>query len=240
MINENDLINTFVKALRNQNASVFIGSGISSESGSPLWKDLIAKYAEDIGYSVSETDDYPFIAQSYINKGHDEKTFKKNIAQNFISLSNPTNVHKILARLPIRNYWTTNYDCLMETALQQESKKYDVIYDNDSFYSLRDAREHIVYKCHGDCAYSSSIVITQKDYERFIIDSFNFTHALYNEFASSTVLFLGYSFSDSDINNILKVLSAINKTNQTHLFITKRETDKSKSEKQNLWILNVR
>ncbi len=237
MINEEELIREYVKALRNNNASVFIGSGISFQIFKKCWKELILPYATKIGLN-NETmgNDYPFIAQSYINCGNDESTFREEICEIFKS-QKTTEVHKILAELPIRNYWTTNYDELLENALNIKKKHFDLIYNNDTFVSLDDKRDHIVYKCHGDCKHSSSIIITQKDYENFRIRAFNFTHALFNELASSSVLFLGYSFNDPDINNIISTLSAVNSVKQHHFLITLKNSDDE--AKQNLWIKNL-
>ena len=45
------------------------------------WKDLIMPYAEIIGYSQKDNN-YPFIAQAYVNAGHDVNGFKKIYAIN--------------------------------------------------------------------------------------------------------------------------------------------------------------
>ena len=80
MIEKETLIREYVKALRNNNASVFVGSGISSPIFNKCWKELILPYAIKIGLSNDTMgDDYPFIAQSYINCGNDELAFQKEI-----------------------------------------------------------------------------------------------------------------------------------------------------------------
>ena len=237
MIEKEVLIKEYVKALRNNNASVFIGSGISAPVFNKCWKELILPYATKLGLCGGTMgDDYPFIAQSYINYGNDELIFKKEICDNFRS-TKTTNVHNILAGLPIRNYWTTNYDELLENALSDKNKHFDLIFNNDSFSSLDDRRDHVVYKCHGDCKQPNSIVITQNDYENFRLKAFNFTHALYNELASTSVLFLGYSFKDPDIPHIISTLSAVNNVTQNHFLITKKNPDSEL--KQNLWAKNL-
>lgn len=219
MISESTLIREYVTALRNKNASVFIGSGMSCNVFGLKWKDLIKPYAEKIG--CEKISDYPFVAQAYINSGQSEEDFKKEICSKFIS-SDVTSFYNLIARLPIKNYWTTNYDTLIENALEKNRKRKHVIFDNNSFCTVDEERDHIVYKCHGDCKNANSIIITQSDYEKYHSNNFNFTHALYNELASNVILFLGYSFRDPDINNILSTLNTIEGTKQTHYFITKR------------------
>lgn len=46
MIEKTVLIREYVTALRNRNASVFIGAGISFPIFKRCWKDLILPYAE--------------------------------------------------------------------------------------------------------------------------------------------------------------------------------------------------
>lgn len=238
MIEKSTLIREYVTALRQKNASIFIGSGMSNSIFKKCWKELIRPYAKKIKFPLKKTENnYPFIAQSYVNNGYDKGEFKKSIGEQFSS-SETTEFHHRIARLPIRNYWTTNYDPLIENALKAERKHYDLIYDNESFTKLDDEREHIVFKCHGDYNHPDSIIITEEDYEHFKLSSFNFTHAIYNELASSTVLFLGYSFSDPDIQNIISTLTTVNKINQNHYFITKKCVG-NEYKKQKLWIKNL-
>lgn len=237
MIKKEDLIREYVTALRDSNASIFIGAGLSFPIFNKAWKDLIAPYATKIGLKPTELgNDYPFVAQAYINCGNDELSFKEEICDLFKS-KQTTNVHSVLAKLPIRNYWTTNYDPLLENALNIERKHFDLIYDNKSFVTLNDKRDHVVYKCHGNYANPESIVITQKDYENYRLNAFNFTHALYNELATSSVLFLGYSLNDPDINNIIATLSAVNNYKPNHYLITKKDIHEKR--KQELWTKNL-
>lgn len=235
MIEKGYLIKEYVKALRFNNASIFIGSGMSMPVFNCDWKELIKPYAEEIKYPMKENgNDFPLIAQSYVNSGNDIYKFKTSISEKF---KNDT-VNKFyitIAGLPIKNYWTTNYDCLIENALNRLDKQFDIIYDNNSFVTLKNKRENIVYKCHGDCRYPNSILITKEDYDRFENKSFNFTHALYNEFASSTVLFLGYSFNDPDIKSIISNLAVKNDTKQTHFIIIKRKKSEY-SHEQKFWL----
>lgn len=50
----------------------------------------------------------------------DEFTKEKDVDEN----------HRIIARLPISTYWTTNYDSLIEDALIEEKRVVDVKYNN--------------------------------------------------------------------------------------------------------------
>lgn len=233
IIEEKTLINEFVYALSTKCASIFVGAGMSKDSTDIDWKKLIEPYANDLGF---DDNDYPFIAQAYVNKHENLLEFKQEICDKF-KIGNPTEFHKLIARLPIKNYWTTNYDKLIEKAFVKNVP--EVISDNNHFvYNQGNNRDHIIYKCHGDCDNAKSIIITQEDYENYKLNSFNFMTSLYSELAASTVLFVGYSFRDPDINGIISNLQAVNKIPRKHLLITKRENGENEN-KQLHWINNI-
>lgn len=51
--------------------------------------------------------------------------FKKEVAAHFITEEFEYK-HELLARLLIRNYWTTNYNIIIENALKHVRKKFDI------------------------------------------------------------------------------------------------------------------
>ena len=231
------LIREYVTALRNKTAAVFMGAGMSYDIFKKNWKELIAPYAQAIDLDIGQSPNYLLIAQAYANQNSAE-SLKQSVATQFCS-EDTTDVHRIFARLPIQEYWTTNYDKLIENALDEVSRHYDMVYDNDSFSVIDDDRERMVYKCHGDCAHPMSIVITQDDYEEFSLKNFNFSTALLKALATNTFLFVGYSLNDPDINNLLAKIKVINKKRTWHYLITKEEKEPHKAKEQLLWIANL-
>lgn len=225
------VIDNFTLALRQNTASIFIGAGISAEIfNNRKWSELIQPYADKI--NLVNENDFPFIAQAYVNSNNNLTQFKNEIGLSFVS-EQTTSVHLICAQLPIKNYWTTNFDCAIENALSQINREFDLIYDNNSFVP-KSKRPTVVYKCHGDCKNPDSIVLTTDDYESYKKHNPNFIAALLNELASNTILFMGYSFSDPDINNLLAKIKNENKNLAPHFFITKKEKDKNLATKQAL------
>ena len=231
------LIREYVTALRNKTAAVFMGAGMSYDIFKKNWKELIAPYAQAVDLDMGQSPNYLLVAQAYANQNSSE-ALKTSVASQFYS-KDTTDVHRIFARLPIQEYWTTNYDKLIENALDELLGHYDTVYDNDSFSVIDDDRERMVYKCHGDCAHPTSIVITQDDYEEFSLTRFNFSTALLKALATNTFLFVGYSLNDPDINNLLAKIKIINKKRTAHYLITKEEKEPHKAKEQLLWIENL-
>ncbi|MCM1295567.1 MAG: SIR2 family protein, partial [Muribaculaceae bacterium] len=238
MLERSGLVREYVTALRQKSASIFLGAGMSMSVFNTNWHDLMKPYARIIKLPLKKDgNNYPLIAQAYVDGGNDILEFKRRIGEKFNS-DEVCELHKVIARLPIQNYWTTNYDSLIENALAKSNKHFDMIYDNHSFGTLDDKRDHIVYKFHGDRRIPESIIITKKDYEDYPECSNNFVSALNKELASSSILFLGYSFNDPNINNIISTLTAKNGKSGNHFMITKRKRG-SKAKEQEVWLKDI-
>lgn len=231
------LINEYVKSLHDCNASIFLGAGFSFDVFKKDWSKLLAPYATKLGIGSTKHLNLPQVAQAYADKFSSE-ALKKSISKKFLSNS-ISEKHRLIARLPIQNYWTTNYDHLIENALNIENKHYDKIFNNASFSSVDGTRERIVFKCHGDCDNPESIIITQDDYDVYNYLSFNFVNSLLKELAANTILFLGYSFNDTDINNLLAQVKIHSEIPNLHYLITKKEDKARDRTKQKLWIANL-
>lgn len=114
-----------------------------------------------------------------------------------------TRNHGILARLPIFTYWTTNYDKLIEQALSEAKKVSDVKYTLQQLAVTRLDRDVVVYKMHGDVDHPADAVICKDDYEAYPLKMSAFVSALRGDLIEKTFLFLGFSFTDPNIDYIL-------------------------------------
>lgn len=224
-----DLINQLTNLLEHKKLSVFLGSGMSYDACGLDWKTLVEPYI----VQLPGNDNDPIKGlQYYVTQNEiSEIDFKKEIAAKFLNLKYDIR-HELLAKLPIRNYWTTNFDTLIEDALKNTCEQRDIMKTNDSFITAEERRDNIVYKLHGDANEPQDIVILQDDYDKYDQSHCNFKTALENELATNSMLFLGYSFNDPDIKNILNILKLKTPSLQTHLLVLKRESSAS----QRYWI----
>lgn len=232
MIEKTHLINDIVSRLECRSLSVFLGAGMSYDACKIDWESLVAPYISQL---PGNDPDLIKGLQYYVTQNKiDVVDFKREIALKFLGLKYGLN-HELLAKLPIRNYWTTNFDTLMEDALKTTHEQRDVIKKNDSFITAEERRDNVVYKLHGDVNELRDIVILQDDYDNYPNTHSNFVTALKNELATNSMLFLGYSFNDPDINNIINLLKLERSALQTHSLILKREC-KGKELAQKYWI----
>ena len=196
-------INEYTEKLKCEKASLFIGSGISRKSGYANWKDILRDCAEEINLNVDKEDDLITLAEFYV-KGRQRTKIDQTIASFFKDKNGkPSQVHRILATFPVRSIWTTNYDTLIERTLQNADISYSVVTDDKSYVSLDPTAKVKIHKIHGDVCCPSKCVITRHDYEKFEEEHDVVLSELKGEMCTNSFLFLGYSFSDIDIQHVL-------------------------------------
>jgi Sir2- and TIR-associating SLOG family/SIR2-like domain len=201
-------LDEYLNDLEAHSAAVFAGAGLSVPAGFVDWKSLLAPLARDINLDVAKEDDLVSLAQYHVTAhGNNRADLNERILNEFSRRqAKETLNHKILARLPIHTYWTTNYDNLIETALRSAGKLPDVKHSVTQLpHTLRD-RDAIVYKMHGDVEHPHEAVITKADYEVFHVSHAAFLTGLAGDLISKTFLFLGFSFTDPNLHYVLSRL----------------------------------
>jgi hypothetical protein len=145
----------------------------------------------------------------------------------------PSPLLDALARLrrrdgsPLRLIVTTNYDGLMEQALQDRAVPFEPVhqeiegFDADAHRALQmrlsDSKRLILYKIHGSFrgggnGGGSSLIVTEEDYIKFLTvlrrkdDVVGVPPQIESELVGSTLLFLGYGLEDWDFRTIHKGL----------------------------------
>lgn len=222
-IDKKYLINEIVNQLEHKTLSVFLGAGLSYEASHLDWGALIKPYISQLDTHVEN----PIEALQYYqtSKGIAKMTLKKEISDKFFGLKGDDR-HQILSKLPIRNYWTTNFDTIMEDSITDVGLKRDIINNNDSFITAQERRDNIVYKLHGDINSPEDVVILKDDYDDYPNTHSHFITALENELATNSMLFLGYSLSDPDVYNVLNNLKLQGTQLNQHFLILKRNQEK--------------
>jgi len=196
-------VDTYVQALHDQNAAVFAGAGLSIPAGMVDWKGLLRNIASDIGLDVKKEDDLISVAQFHLNERRGRHQINQALIDEFARRARLTENHKILASLPIRTYWTTNYDTLLEDALKAADKTPDVKITVQNLATTMPRRDAVVYKMHGDVSRPDEAVVTKDDYETYATKRQLFSMALQGDLVSKTFLFIGFSFNDPNLSYIL-------------------------------------
>lgn len=196
-------VDKYVKEIKNNNAAMFIGAGFSKSAGYVDWKNLLKNIAEDLELDVDKEYDLVSLAQYCYNKNGNRSLINDTIFEEFSKDKDIDENHRIIARLPIFSYWTTNYDSLIEDALNEAKRIVDVKYKNNHLSLTMPNRDAIVYKMHGDKSTPDEVILIKDDYEQYYKNHAQFITALSGDLISKTFLFIGFSFSDPNIDYIL-------------------------------------
>lgn len=217
-------VTAYVKELESGTAAIFAGAGLSKPAGYVNWKELLNPIAEDLDLDVEKEDDLVALAQFHLNKNaHQRHELTQLIIEEFQRKVSITDNHRILARLPIETFWTTNYDNLIERALQENSKNPDVKFTVKSLSKTVRHRDATVYKMHGDISLPDEVILTRDDYERYHKDYSAFVTALSGDLVDKTFLFIGFSFTDPNLQHVLsRIRSEFSQHQRTHYCFLKK------------------
>ncbi len=133
--------------------------------------------------------------------------FRYELAQYITSISHINEAYadeikllKDISERSISGYITTNYDMFLENLLP-DYKCYigqkDILFE-----PVQGIAE--IYKIHGSIERPESIVITETDYNEFNEKKGYLSAKLLTIFVEYPIIFIGYSLSDKDIDNIIK------------------------------------
>lgn len=185
---------------------VFVGAGVSANSNLPSWSGLIKEFASGLGIDREiGSDDYLKIPQYYYNqRGKNE--YLKKIMEIFNVPLSPNIIHDYILKLKPRHIITTNYDNLIEQAIEKHFMFYDTVKEDlDLPYS---SNGRMLIKMHGDLI-RKNIVLKEDDYLNYSTNFKLIESYVRSIFINNTVLFVGYSLQDYDLKLIMKNLQGI-------------------------------
>lgn len=211
----NRFIDKYAKAIKENNAAIFAGAGLSIPAGFVNWKNLLRDIADELNLDIDKENDLIALAQYHYNeKGNNRHRLNQLLIDEFTAGTSVTLNHKILAALPIQTYWTTNYDKLIEKAIEEEGKTADVKITQENLSTSTSKRDAVVYKMHGDISQPDQAILTKDDYEGYNEKRPLYTTALQGDLVAKTFLFVGFSFDDPNLEYILSRIRILLGQNQ--------------------------
>lgn len=96
---------------------------------------------------------------------------------------------------------TTNYDLFLENEIFPND--YSVFVNQSDLFGADSYNIAEIYKIHGSVTDAASIIITEDDYKKFNKSRKLIIAKMLTLFSESPIVFLGYSFTDENIQNII-------------------------------------
>jgi SIR2-like domain len=225
-----------VDAFRDNRGAVFVGGGASIAAGVPGWDDLViacAKELEDfpIPKKPLSSDDLLKIPQYYVNASNGSmrplgalliREFSAGIAKFRASRPKPVHerpVHHYLAKLPVRSFYTTNVDALLEEELRSQHIDPKVIFDENVARQAADRAPCEVRKLHGSLEDRESLVLTRSAFAAVRENRPVLFNALAQDLQANVFLFVGYSLRDPDFTAIYNTVFQLMKGEHQNHFI---------------------
>jgi len=195
-------LNNIARRIIDNECSLFVGAGMSLNSNLPSWHQLLKPCAEDLGIKLESNPDLLALAQYYANRRSDSE-LKRIVNEQINSLAKITPLHSALVNAGFKSIWTTNYDQLIEQSLHLNNIAYNTITSDYDLATVSYEGHVNVYKINGDISKRDTLVLTQRDMERYGKTHQLLLTFLKKELVSNTFFFVGYSFLDRIVLNCL-------------------------------------
>jgi len=196
-------IKRYAEAMGSGDVAIFAGAGLSRAAGYVDWRSLLRDIATELNLDIDRETDLIAIAQYHLNEKRHRGRLNQAIVEELAGSATPTRTHRILARLPISTAWTTNYDQLLERSFEDAGKIVDLKLTQENLAHTKRGRDVVLYKMHGCVTQPHEAVVTKDDYEQYETRRRLFTESLKGDLIAKTFLFLGFSFTDPNIDYIL-------------------------------------
>lgn len=228
----NDFPNNLKEAIKSNKLIVFVGSGLSTKFELPNWTKLV----EDVIIKIDKEDlnDFlpvlkkgimaPLDVLEYLKDEHN--TVREYIKNNFQIKKGNFNTHKEIIELSGKII-TTNYDNAFEMA-SGNSIIPTMPTSNFNISQINKTEDSYIFKIHGSYNEPDNCVIFKDDYEKLYSKENATNSKLKSIFTDKTILFIGFSFNDKEINSIFNKLDEIFDNQNKHFIITTTPKDFSK------------
>lgn len=183
---------------RHRQLVLFLGAGISVDSGIPAWQHLLNTVASETGMSKEEIDqlsgfdprDQGTILDKRLNGELGHKVQERMTVEKYGL------VHALLASLPVTETVTTNFDQLFESACRASGGELAVLPGDQVLLGQR-----WLLKLHGDVG--GMIVFTRGDYLGAMATHSALRGIVQAMLMTRHMLFVGYSLRDDDFHQLV-------------------------------------
>jgi hypothetical protein len=197
-----------VRAVRDRNAIVFVGAGVSMNLGLPDFGKLVDLIAEELGYDPEIFERFataPELAEFYHLQQQPLGKLRSRLDVMWhggeIDIGDSL-AHRLIVELDFPLVYTTNYDRWLERAYEHWGKPCVKVASVSDLNRVRPGATQIV-KLHGDFDDDDSLVLTEASYfDRLDLES-PLDVKLRADALGRTMLFIGYSLSDINIRLFL-------------------------------------
>lgn len=205
-----------------QKVVLFLGAGVSSSAltatGTRIagWEKFLldmcghaSKSASCQAKALIEKKDYLLACE--ILQSDLAESWERHVTAEYGQRATPSALHESISRLDQRIIITTNFDKLIEVALEtagDHTTHYPIVIssvDDRVFRALKDHSGRYVIKIHGTVDDAKTLIFSRSEYIRLAFGNFNYTSFLENLLLNYTFLFIGFSMDDPAICSLMEL-----------------------------------
>lgn len=187
-------------AINTKKLVVFAGAGISIDAGVPSWNKLIEEIKKELDLPENE-EDFLKIPQIYYNERQQKEYVEKVRDVLKHKKLKHNEIHEEIFELKPEHVLTTNFEDLLEQVINKKSLPFSIVKeDRDLPYSYN---TKLLVKIHGDLD-SSNFVLKEDDYLNYSYNHPLIEAFIKSIFATKVVLFIGYSYNDYNLKQIVQ------------------------------------
>lgn len=204
------------KAIREKTLVVFVGAGVSANSEVPTWGQLINWMAKKLNMDKNiQENEYLKIAQYYFNTN--PRTFLKNVEKYLDGNWEPNVISEYLFKEFNPQYFvTTNYDDILEKTSNKLSMPCAIIAQDSDIPLI--GQNNAIIKMHGDFKHKN-IILKEDDYLKYSENYRLMEVFIKSLFATNTILFVGFSADDPNVNQIYSWVNNILQQKQREAYL---------------------
>lgn len=206
-----------IAELATRRCVVFLGSGVSAQAKNDEGKrpstwgqflasavNLVTNQSEKEYVSQLISENKYLLALQCIYEHSDRGDYIRFLREEYLEPRyKPTQIHEDLVLLDPKIVITTNFDIIYEKACHDEGHTVVNYYDTNLIENLR-SDQRLIIKAHGNIRNIREMIFTKSKYFEAKKNHPEFYKILSAIFITNTILFIGCSMEDPDINLILE------------------------------------
>jgi len=227
-MNEPRIPGGLIAAIRAGRCVTFVGAGFTGASRLPDWASLLRELVDRpevdpglrayVGSRLKEKTAHAFDEAAQVLQ--DALGREAFIAYLGTRLAHPPRTEAMDMRLrwlediPFRAVLTTNFDGVMKGQtpgpdVYRSLLRHDPGWHRRLYLPRREKRKRLTVKLHGDLSKPETVVLSRLDYRRLLYSDLAYMTFLRAVLVTSTVLYLGFSFTDAYVNELRSETLAI-------------------------------
>lgn len=216
------------KAMKNNQLALFIGAGVSINSGMPSWQNAVETIGKRLGIEQVANTDFLKIPQYYYNANGKQayNSLMQEIFKYRVELP-ISSIHKKLLKFNAQTIITTNYDKLIERASEEKGEIRHIICQDSDIPYIKNNKQLI--KMHGDFDHDN-FVLKEDDYLNYSSNFKLIENYVRSIIGSKVILFVGYSFNDPDLKQIFSWVKNILGKDMRKAYLINAENEYNENE----------